>query len=52
MPCSASEIPQYEVTHKEIELAAYYRFIHRIRQGIPGSPDSDWKQAQAELTAA
>ncbi len=51
MPCSSSELPreQKRVSHQEIELAAYYRYLWRKRNGIPGTAQEDFERAAATL---
>lgn len=36
-------------THDEIALRAYHIYLHR--NGAPGNPFDDWKQAEQELLA-
>lgn len=39
-------------TFEEIQLQAYFIAQKRAKLGLPGNSDSDWIQAEKELTAA
>jgi hypothetical protein len=37
--------PNYE----ELQEAAYYNYIERLKQGKPGTPELDWAKAEKDL---
>jgi hypothetical protein len=38
-----------QATHEEIARRAYEVYLERCQRGLPGTPDSDWTRAEAEL---
>ena len=38
-------------TLEEIEVAAFYIYLRRCEQGLPGTPEDDWAAAVAQVSA-
>ena len=40
-------VPSYE----QLEVAAFYIYLRRCEQGLPGTPEDDWAAAVAQFAA-
>ncbi len=38
-------------SQEELETAAFYIYLRRCEQGLPGTPDDDWAAAVAQFAA-
>lgn len=38
-------------SHAQLEEAAFYIYLRRCEQGLPGTPDDDWAAAVAQFAA-
>jgi hypothetical protein len=48
---AAAPAPVAAPTLEEIEVAAFYIYLRRCEQGLPGTPDDDWAAAVAQFVA-
>ena len=46
---SAPLSPRRPPSLEDIRLAAYEIYVNRVKVGLPGTPDSDWLEAERRL---